>query len=323
MSLSRLGAITVIGLVTICAYQALAESQGRTAPRDAFFETLMGGGAEKGLVYVEIPLKNKFFAGATTPMERSTVWEKFFSRVLQEDALLTDPKPTPYWGSYVYQKVDWSYVATAVDVRVGDVLRVRTPTTEGPVKVIRYVIHYNGPAGGNLLLAVAQPLAGFNVPDTDILFAAPRLPSCESRCASRKVIPNQLTLDRIRTVVTRGAKIPQGQQIKRIAALEGRFTRPARQYIVYVDFGTDSDTNLTGYWRTMVLDTDLSIIGVVGENDYAHIEPRSVGDVNGDGLDEVWVDLHGYEGRHAGAIYWRGGSGHDAFRIITNAYNGA
>jgi hypothetical protein len=124
-------------------------------------------------------------------------------------------------------------------------------------------------------------------------------------------------------VVSHGAKIPEGQQIKRVTVIEGRFTRPARQYAVYVDFGTDSDTNLTGYWRTLILDTDLSIIGVVGENDYTHIEPRSVGDVNGDGLDEVWVGLSGYEGGHAGLIYWRGGTGRDAFRVIANAYNGA
>jgi hypothetical protein len=55
---------------------------------------------------------------------------------------------------------------------------------------------------------------------------------------------------------------------------------------------------------------------------YTHIEPRSVGDVNADGLDEVWVSLHGYEGQHAGLIYWRGGAGGDAFRIVANAYNG-
>ena len=92
---------------------------------------------------------------------------------------------------------------------------------------------------------------------------------------------------------------------------------------VYVDFGTDSDTNPTGYWRTVIVDTDLSIIGIVGENEYIRTEPRSVGDVNGDGLDEVWVGLSGYEGRHAGLIYWHGGTGHDAFRVIANAYNGA
>src|SRR3989442_7284631 len=235
MTLSRSVATTVIGLVAICAFQALAESQGGTAPRDTFFEALMGGGAEKGLVYVEIPLKNKFFASATTPRERSTVWENFFHRVLGEDALLNDARPTPYWGTYAYQKVDWSYVATAVDVHVGDVLRVRTPMTQGSVKVTRYVIHYNGPGGGNLLLAVAQPLAGLKVPDTDILFAASRLPSCESRCASRKVVPDPFTLDRIRTVVTLGAKIPQGQKIKRITALEGRSNTTRHGRIAYTN----------------------------------------------------------------------------------------
>jgi hypothetical protein len=102
MTLSRGVATIVIGLVTFCAFQALAESQGRTASRDTFFETLMGGGAEKGRVYLEIPLKNKFFAAATTPKDRWTVWENFFTRVLREDALLSESKPTPYWGTYVY-----------------------------------------------------------------------------------------------------------------------------------------------------------------------------------------------------------------------------
>jgi hypothetical protein len=141
--------------------------------------------------------------------------------------------------------------------------------------------------------------------------------------ASRAAIPDARTLERIRKVVTRGAKIPKGQQMKSLVALTGRFTRPARQYVVYVTFGTESDADLHGYWRTALLDSDLSIIAVVGENEYTHIEPRSVGDVNGDGLDEVWVSLHGYEGQHAGLIYWRGGAGGDAFRIVANAYNGA
>jgi len=291
--------------------------------RDTFFEGLMGGGAEKGVVFVEIPLKKKFFAAAKTPKELWAVWDTFFSRVLRESPNFNQPGPAPYWGDSAYQKVDWSSVAAAVDVRVGEVLRVRTPTSQGSVKVARYAIHYNGPGDANLLLAVAQPLAGFRVLDSDILFAASRIPQCDSRCPSKKLIPDARTLESLRKVVAHGAKIPEGQQIKRVIAFEGSFTRPTRQYVVYVDFGTDSDTNPTGYWRTVIVDTDLSIIGIVGENEYTRIEPRSVGDVNGDGLDEVWVGLSGYEGRHAGLIYWRGGTGHDAFRVIANAYNGA
>jgi hypothetical protein len=86
------------------------------------------------------------------------------------------------------------------------------------------------------------------------------------------------------------------------------------EFLVFLTIGTESDPDLRGYWRTAILDSDLSIIALVGENEYTHIEPRSVGDVNGDGLDEVWVSLHGYEGRHAGLIYWRGGAGGDAKR---------
>jgi len=315
---------TVLAFVTlVSALPGPASSQGRTGHPDVFFEGLMGGGAEKGVVYVEIPLKKTFLAAAKTPQEGWAVWDRFFSRVLREVPDVTRSGPVPYWGDFAYQKVDWPSVAAAIDVRVGDVLRVRTPTAEGAVKVARYAIHYNAPGGGNLLLAVAEPLAGFKVLDTDVLFAASRLPSCARRCASRQTVPDAQTLERIRRVVARGATIPAGQPIKRIVAFEGRFTRPARQYVVYVDFGTDSDSNLTGYWRTVILDNDLSIIGVVDENEYARIEPRAVGDVNGDGLDEVWVGLYGFEGRHAGLIYWRGGTGRDAFRVIANAYNGA
>jgi len=141
--------------------------------------------------------------------------------------------------------------------------------------------------------------------------------------AKRLALSEARTLTKIRKAVRRGAKIPTGQQIKQIIALQGSFTRPARQYAVYADFGRDSDTNLVGYWRTVILDSDLSIVAVVGENEYTHIQPRSVGDVDGDGLDEVWVGLTGYEGHHAGLIYWRGGAGNDAFGTIENAYDGA
>ncbi len=315
--------LTLVALVLMASsfYQQAASQETRT--RDGFFERLLVGGAERGVVYFEIPLKPDYFAKAKTLKDRWGVWDAFFARVLLEHPDFTHSGPVPYWGDFVYQKVDWSSVASAVDLRVGDVLQVRTPTGEGSAKVIRYAIHYNGPGDTNLLLGVAQPLAEFKVIDTDFLVAAPRLPPCGSRCTAQAIAPRGQTLKKISEAVSLGAKIPSGQQIKHIIALQGSFTRPAPQYVVYVDFGKNSDTNLVGYWRTVILDSDFSIIAVISENEYSHIQPHSVSDVDGDGLDEVWVELQGYEGHQAGLIYWRGGTGSDAFRYIANAYNGA
>src|SRR5437588_108654 len=119
--------------------------------------------------------------------------------------------------------------------------------------------------------------------------------------------PSSALLSRIQTVVRQGAKVPSHEnKIEEIIALTGHFTRRDRsQYVVYARFGPTDPDNLKGHWRTVVLDTDLSIIATLGENEYSHIMPRSVGDVNGDGLDEIWADLVGYEGSNTGLLYWR------------------
>jgi len=283
----------------------------------------MVGGAANGKIYVEVPLKAAAFANATSAESRRAVWDAFFGRVLREKPPeFGGSGPVPYWGEFAYRKVDWTSVAGAVDIKVGDVLRVRTSSTDALVKVLRYAVHHEWHGNSNLLLAVAQPLSGFKVASADFLVAARRLPPCGSGCMPRARTPDAETLERIRKVVSIGAKIPAGQQIKEIRALEGHFTRATRQYVVYVDFGAGPDTSLVGYWRTVVLDADLSLIAVIGENEYSHIEPRFVSDVDGDALDEVWVGLSGYEGRNAGLMYWRGGVGNGSFRIIQNAYYG-
>ena len=304
---------------------SVSSAEVSTAPRpdrDAFFERLLVGGAANGKVYVEVPLKAAAFANATSAENRRAVWDAFFGRVLREKPPEFGSGPLPYWGEFAYRKVDWTSLAAAVDIKVGDVLRVRTTSADASVKVLRYAVHHEWHGNSNLLLAVAQPLSGFKVASADFLVAAPRLPPCGSGCMPRARTPDAGTLEKIRTFVSIGAKIPPGQQIKEIRALEGHFTRAARQYVVYVDFGAGPDISLVRYWRTVVLDADLSLIALIGENEYSHIEPRFVSDVDGDALDEVWVGLSGYEGRNAGLLYWRGGGGNGSFRIIQNAYHG-
>jgi hypothetical protein len=72
--------------------------------------------------------------------------------------------------------------------------------------------------------------------------------------------------------------------------------------------------------RRVRLDTDLSVVATLGENEYSHVMPRSVSDANRDGLDEIWADLVGYEGANAGLIYWRPRA--RSFDVIATTYFG-
>ena len=90
------------------------------------------------------------------------------------------------------------------------------------------------------------------------------------------------------------------------------------QYVAYLRFGDYPEEN----WRAAILDSDLRIISILGENDYAHIKPFAVGDINDDGLDEIWMGFEGSEGINFGLNYWRGGAGKGAFKAIATSYNG-
>jgi len=102
----------------------------RPGDRDAFFERLMVGGAANGKIYVEVPLKAAAFANATSAESRRAVWDAFFGRVrARSPQNLAVPVRFRTGGSFAYRKVDWTSVAGAVDIKVGDVLRVRTSST--------------------------------------------------------------------------------------------------------------------------------------------------------------------------------------------------
>lgn len=199
-------------------------------------------------------------------------------------------------------------------------MKVRTPFGTGTAIVTRYEIHHSTPADANLLLAVAEPLGEFRPPDTYLLIAGRDLPECNSSCVNRRTTPNPQTVEKIRDAVSRGAINPEHAQATETIILTGHFTKQnSPQYVVYIRFG---DYPGYGYWRTVILDVDLSFVAVLAENEYAHIKPVSVGDIDGDGLDEIWTDLVGYEGRHAGIFYWRGTEGKQAFGGIATLYDG-
>jgi len=312
-------------------------TQADESPADRFFKGLTPGGAVKGTIYLELNLKEAFFTKAKSDEERRDVWSTFFKRAAKGSPEDSRDKSVPYWGDSVYKSLDVEYVATAVELQIGEHVKVRTPIGLGTATITGYAIHHDSGGEDDLLLAVARPAADLRMADTRLLIAARDLPECKGICANMERRPNRRTLETIRAAILKGVAIRGKHRPKELIALAGHFTRhDSVQYVAYLSYHAppdplDPNARLDSpfyaelrsrHWIAAVLDSNFSIISVLGEDDYAHIKPRSVGDLNGDGLDEIWADLEGSEGSHSGVAYWRGGEGEKAFGWIATSYFG-
>ena len=326
----------------VLAVAVLSPPEAHTRPGQDFNQTLVPGlflgAARDGVVYLEVGLSKTHFPGLKTRADWKAAWTIFFDRALKDypghAIAAKDLEPSRYKYGWIATRADLAYVSSVVDLRVGDLLDVRTPSGAGKVRVTGYQVVVSDVQPSHLLLAISTPENGSVVPDTDLLVAAPRLPLCKVACTNSAVPPTGQTLERIRKVVWRGAKVKEtgrrieeaGHRIEELVALRGHFTRRDQwQYVVYARFGPDPSPYpeyRSHYWRTVILDSDLSIVAVLSENDYAHAVPTSVGDVNGDGLDEIWASLLGSEGDSFGLFYRRPGNRKQPFDVIETAYFG-
>jgi hypothetical protein len=142
---------------------------------------------------------------------------------------------------------------------------------------------------------------------------------CRTSCANHRTVPDQKTSTHILDALAKGLKKSEKDKVTEFVALQGSFTvRNAVQYVAYIKFLEYPDY----YWRTAILDSDLSVIKILGENDYAHIVPNSVGDVDGDGLEEIWTELLGSEGYNTAIFYLARDSKPPVYYAIATAYNG-
>ncbi|MBI1959334.1 MAG: hypothetical protein HYS36_08935 [Candidatus Rokubacteria bacterium] len=219
-------------------------------------------------------------------------------------------------------------------MKTGEIVQVRTPDGVTSARVIRHEILGFDVQPGTLIVAVAEPHPPAAVADVRLVIAARRLPACRAPCVLRKPGPHQTIASRVRTLFPRGPDLWVGagrpgsvarpqQKLAKLIIAGGHFTaRERRQYVAYARYGAEAEPQIDDDWRTVILDSDLSVVAVLGGTYYRHIVPLGVADVNGDGLDEVWAALDGHEGDHAGIFYWRGGRGQPTFGKVATKYHG-
>jgi hypothetical protein len=136
-------AFIVFLLSVVLAVDVLSPGDGHTGPGQDFDQTLVPklvlGAARDGTVYLEIGLSRTHFPGLRTRDDRSAAWSTFFGRALKDypghAIAATDLEPSRYRYGWVATRADLAYVSSVVDLRVGDLLDVRTPSGTGRVKV--------------------------------------------------------------------------------------------------------------------------------------------------------------------------------------------
>ena len=171
------------------------------------------------------------------------------------------------------------------------------------VRIARYEIHYYD-GGGHLSFYAAAEIvdkAGGELKPGRII-AAVELPDCGRNCQIRRSKPDALKLQRIRAVGVDklNLKFPscigQSDQTETLISYTGHFTRKeSEQYVAF--FARHAKGALDdGEWAAYIVDSDFSLVAVLDRDEYLHVVPDGIVDVNGDGLDEIWANELGYEG---------------------------
>jgi hypothetical protein len=282
-----------------------ASSPQAGPPTIRFFSDILPGGIEDGRIYLQIPtvaerghvgdealkIRESFFEAAVPGMQK---WgEEHFA----------SPEGGGYGGLIVPDKyLDRKYIAASAAYPIGQVLQLRTSDGVFPVRIARHEIHYGEGGGRHYFYAVAEAVDGAIPTTSQRVIASPDLLDCGHSCALSRVKPTDEEAQRVRAVaveklgVTYPSDTPEKYREERLEILKGRFTKSdGMQYVAIFSRHGEGRSGL-GNWATYVLDSDFSLISVLGRDDYLRITPDGVADVDGDGLDEIWTDDGGYEG---------------------------
>ena len=305
-----------IGILTFAFFISCQRSQNATfeappaqppaaATPSAFFSTVVPGGIANGKIYLAIPLLTD---QSHTREEKEHGREAFFRKAVPLTEKWSERGPDSsdegYGGDVIPdQYLDRNYIEASTAYKIGQSLSIRTRESIVPIRITRHEIHFSFASATYFLYAVGDPTSGVVRPLVpQQIFASAELPDCGKSCALSRNKPDADKTQKVRAMaidklgVQFTSDIPDEERTETLLIYVGHFTRPdTNQYVAF--FSRHSkEAGDVGKWVTYVLDSDFSLIFVLGRDSYLQLKPDGVADVNGDGLDEIWCNDVGYEG---------------------------
>ena len=293
----EIGVFTFALVLAVSSCQHTKDDETIRLPVSPFFATVVPGGIHEGRIYLAIPLlapqdREAFFKKAVPGMDK---WS-------HESPV--DSRNEGYGGDIIPDRyLDLKYIEAGTVYKVGQSLRVRTTQGVIPVRIVKYEVHFSYAGGDSFLYAVAEPTNGtLPAGASEHVLASPELPDCGGSCALSRIKPDADKTQKVRALAVEKlglvfpADIPQEERAETLLTYQGHFTRTdSIQYVAF--FARHSrDAVDVGKWVTYVVDSDFSLISVLGRDSYLQVTPDGIADVNGDGLDEIWSHDAGFEG---------------------------
>lgn len=337
--LSRMGlALLVLAALTSCASQTPRgpEGQGR-----AVLSSLSVGRVEDGQAFIELAQMDAVednnpgeAAGRDVDSRGTPRISRSFLKSGALPAVFDEPQGpgmpgARYFGVPVPPRwINEEALRQVARWQVGDRLSICTPGGASVVRIVRHQVECSEAQAVCLALAVADRASGPRLSNAPILVAGPQPLPCHTHGQSNKASLPPAISARALEIVRDDLELdhpdgtPAALQRELVLGFSGHFTRPDRlQHVAYVAFYEEGYLDL-GNWATILLDTDLSLLAVLGRDEYLHLVPTAASDIDGDGLDEIWVNLRAYESENHGVLYLNRAIPVPTFTLLDTIYPG-
>lgn len=290
--------------------------------RDQFFKSLIFGRfgqvslIKDKVAILSVPLKKpltKEVRGAEEQFKVRSAW-------IEQAAEIWFDQKDKDWK----KKVNMGFLIANSRIHVGETLHIRTARGQTTAKVTTLDIDISDMEGpgfvGPEFIAAASFNSGHGEVEGDLVLASRYLSPCTDPCINKQVIPKNEMWDKVSIAGHKACGLtpdPEGD----VAILEGHFSdRSKKQFVVKIVASSEPDlpfkkmnpdfSGVIPLGCTVVLDSDLSSLELLIRSSGDVLIPDSVGDINNDGLDEIWAIRSNLAAGDSPSIneiyYWRG-----------------